>query len=123
MSISQKVAETLEQYQQLLKQQTSIDELLGLYDRLEQVEAIESEASEILAAETSGDPIITKISSDLAAPFCLEVERLLEAWQLPGRGVSRSVKAARYRHWQPCPKSRREGIRAITHAAFSFAAE
>ncbi|TWU35653.1 hypothetical protein Q31b_50880 [Novipirellula aureliae] len=117
-----KVADTLQQYQQLLKQQTSIAELIGLYDRLEQLEAIEFEAKAILAAETSGDPIITKISSDLAAPFCLEVERLLEAWQLPDRGrVAFSESSQDIVIGDRARRVDGKGIRAITHAAFSFA--
>ncbi|MGB7323758.1 MAG: hypothetical protein WBD31_02725 [Rubripirellula sp.] len=117
-----RVAGTLQQYQELLKQQASVDELIGLYDRLSQLEVIESEANATLAAETSGEAIVTKISSDLAAPFCLEVERLLDAWQLPGRG--RVAFSESSQDIVIGDRNRRvdgKGIRAITHAAFSLA--
>lgn len=117
-----KVAETLEQYQSLLPQMSKLNDLLSYLERLEQLEELKDRAELALAAETSGEPVVTKISTNLMSSFCAEVERLLDEWQLPDRGrVTFSENAQDIVIGNRDRKVDGKGIRAITYAAFSLA--
>ena len=115
-----RISAVLEHYQHVLDERVHVKEALDYHEQLERIDRLRADSE--TPPPLSDSTIITKVSSVLAEPFCLEVERLLEEWQLPEAGrVTFSedsqdiVIAERERNVDG------KGVRAITHAAFSLA--
>jgi len=104
----------LDDYKELHRERTSLDELLSLHSQLEQIASLR-QAQENEKLEKS-ESIVTKVSVAETENFCLEIQTLFEEWQLPNADRVVFSEDAQDIVVSGRPRSSDgKGVRAITH--------